>query len=341
MAVFAGFGDWIEIFRGGRQIDSSGREHDGDELIRQALEGFDPGFHEPPVVVGHPEDNSPAFGWVEKLKSETRRGVLTLLARVKDVVPEFEDLVKKGLYKKRSAAFYPDGRLRHVGFLGAAPPAVKGLADLGFNDEQGAAAEFEYIEEVPEMATFTQEDLDARLALQKQELDRELSAREARFAEEIKAAAEKAAEDARQKAAAEFAEKERQAKREARRKEIDAFCEDLIREGRVIPAWIESGLCAFMDGLDAETETRFSENGEKATGLEFFKQFLKGLPVQVEFREVATRDKDIGGGDAGGKLHAITLAIQEKNQGMTYSAAFSEAQRRHPDIAAEYAAGLK
>ena len=38
--------------------------------------------------------------------------------------------------KKRSASFYPDGRLRHVGFLGAAPPAVKGLADIGFTAEE-------------------------------------------------------------------------------------------------------------------------------------------------------------------------------------------------------------
>lgn len=340
MAVFAGFGDWIEIFRGGIQRDSTGAQHDGDELIRQAVDGFDPGFHEPPVVVGHPADNSPAFGWVERLKSETRGGVLTLLARIKDVVPEFEDLVKRGVYRKRSAAFYPDGRLRHVGFLGAAPPAVKGLADLGFNDEQGAAAEFEYSEEVPEMATFTQEDLDARLALQKQELDRELSAREARFAEEIKAAAEKAAEEARQAAAAEFAEKERQAKRAARREEIDAYCRGLVSEGRVIPAWIESGLCEFMDGLDAETEIRFSEKGDKVTGLEFFKRFLKKLPVQVEFREIATREKDIGSGSAGEKLDAITRKIQEERK-ISYSAAFSEAQRMHPDIAAEYAAGLR
>ena len=48
-------------------------------------------------------------------------------------------MVEKGRFNKRSAAFYPDGGLRHVGFLGASPPAVKGLnpvfkADTGFSE---------------------------------------------------------------------------------------------------------------------------------------------------------------------------------------------------------------
>lgn len=138
---FEGFDDWIEIFEGGKQIDSDGGEHDGDALIKKAVATFDPKFHEPPAVVGHPNDNSPAFAWVEGLK-ETGN---VLLAKFKDVVPEFAQAVTDGLYKKRSASFYPDGRLRHVGFLGAAPPAVKGLADLKFNAQEDAVT-FEFSE---------------------------------------------------------------------------------------------------------------------------------------------------------------------------------------------------
>jgi len=139
MSEFKGFGDWIEIFRGGKQIDSTGREHDGDALISKAVASFDPSYHEPPIVVGHPKDNAPAFGWVQGLKQSGSR----LLAKIRDVVPEFEAIAKQGLYKKRSASFYPDGRLRHVGFLGAAPPAVKGLADLKFDDGE-AMVTFEF-----------------------------------------------------------------------------------------------------------------------------------------------------------------------------------------------------
>jgi len=140
---FTGFDDYIEIFKGGPQTDNKGRRHDGNTLIDRALATFNAGVHEPPICVGHAGDNAPAFGWVENLKETTRDGARYLSAKFRDVVPEFADLAAKGLYKKRSAAFYPDGRLRHVAFLGAAPPSVKGLADIGFDDRGGDVFEFE------------------------------------------------------------------------------------------------------------------------------------------------------------------------------------------------------
>jgi len=134
---FKGFDDWIEIFRGGKQVDSQGREHDGDAIIEKAIATFNTNDHEPPVVIGHPKDNAPAYGWVEALMKSGN----VLYAKFKNVVPGFADLVKRGLFKKRSAAFYPDGRLRHVGLLGGMPPAVKGLADVGFS---GCGESFEF-----------------------------------------------------------------------------------------------------------------------------------------------------------------------------------------------------
>lgn len=143
---FKGFDDWIPIFRGGKQTDSQGREHDGDALIDKAVSVFNAAAHEPPVCIGHPADNAPAFGWVEALKKGTDLksvpGAAVLLAKFKQIQPEFAGMVKQGLFKKRSAAFYPDGRLRHVAFLGAAPPAVKGLPDMAFSEGAGATFEF-------------------------------------------------------------------------------------------------------------------------------------------------------------------------------------------------------
>jgi len=125
-------GKWIAIFKSGKQTDSAGNEHDGDAVIDTAIAKFNAEEHEPPVVIGHPKTNAPAFGWVEGLK---RDGDL-LLAKIKDAAPEFVEMVERGLFKKRSAAFYPNGSLRHVGFLGAAAPAVKGLPDIKFKDEE-------------------------------------------------------------------------------------------------------------------------------------------------------------------------------------------------------------
>jgi len=122
---------WIQIFRAGKQTDSSGNERNferGD--LDRIVSSYDPRVHEAPVVIGHPKENAPAFGWVESLK---REGDI-LFARLKDLVPEFVDMVKKGLFKKRSIALNPDLSLRHVGFLGAMPPAVKGLEDIRFQE---------------------------------------------------------------------------------------------------------------------------------------------------------------------------------------------------------------
>jgi ribosomal protein L12E/L44/L45/RPP1/RPP2 len=143
MIEFKGFDDWISIFRGGKQKDSMGREHDGNALIDKAVANFNAVVHEPPAVIGHPQDNAPAYGWVDGLK---KQGDL-LMAKFKQVEPAFADMVRKGLFKKRSAAFYPDGTLRHVGFLGAMPPAVKGLPDVAF--AEGDAAVFEFSERAP------------------------------------------------------------------------------------------------------------------------------------------------------------------------------------------------
>jgi hypothetical protein len=141
MPEFKGFDDWIPIFNGGKQTDSMGREHDGNALIEKAVANFNAAKHEPPAVIGHPKDNAPAYGWVEGLKKESG----LLFAKFKQVQPDFVQMVKDGLFKKRSAAFYPDGTLRHVAFLGAQPPAVKGLANLHFS-EGGENMSFEFNE---------------------------------------------------------------------------------------------------------------------------------------------------------------------------------------------------
>lgn len=136
--IFSGFDDWIGVFRGGKQIDSAGRDHDGDALIEKAIATFRPSYHEPPLVIGHPKDDAPAYGWVADLKKIGN----TLFAKFKDVSPGFANAVRAGFFKKRSSAFYPDGRLKHVAFLGAAPPAVKGLPDLAFREDTGGVLEF-------------------------------------------------------------------------------------------------------------------------------------------------------------------------------------------------------
>ncbi|GMU87107.1 MAG: hypothetical protein AMXMBFR48_23480 [Ignavibacteriales bacterium] len=134
---------WFEIFRTGKHTDSAGRTKEWTEQdLDNIVSSYNPAQHEAPIVIGHPKDDAPAYGWIHALKRSGDR----LLALPSRLLPLFTEAVKNGLFKKRSVALNPDGSLRHVGFLGAASPAVKGLADPEFNQTTPEPHIYEYQE---------------------------------------------------------------------------------------------------------------------------------------------------------------------------------------------------
>ena len=72
-----------------------------------------------------------------------KEGIVT--ADPEKVEPNFAEMVNDGRFPKISSSFWPPNHpsnpkpgvwyLRHVGFLGAAAPAVKGLKPASFSDE--------------------------------------------------------------------------------------------------------------------------------------------------------------------------------------------------------------
>jgi hypothetical protein len=129
----------IEIFRAGRHTAMGGQTVEFSEAdIAAVARNYRPSLHEAPVVLGHPRDNSPAYGWTERLRARGAR----LMAQLDQIEPSFGEGVKAGRWKKVSASFYEKNSpanptpgqyyLRHIGFLGAQPPAVKGLAAVQF-----------------------------------------------------------------------------------------------------------------------------------------------------------------------------------------------------------------
>ncbi|MCW5300877.1 hypothetical protein DXT88_22145 [Herbaspirillum lusitanum] len=125
-------GRWIDVFRAGTNTDSKGQvstftQADLDQIVANHSLGA------APAVLGHPKDNDPAFAWTEEIK---RDGDL-LYVKFKDINPAFEAGVETGAYRNRSVSIYRDPahglRLRHVGWLGAAPPAIDGLS-VNFSD---------------------------------------------------------------------------------------------------------------------------------------------------------------------------------------------------------------
>jgi hypothetical protein len=139
----------LHIFKPGNQTAMSGVTLAFSESdLADSARAYDPAKHEAPIVIGHPRHDAPAYGWVKSL-SCTNEG---LNAEPHQVDADFAELVATGRYKKISASFYlPDAAnnpvpgvyyLRHVGFLGAQPPAVKGLKQAEFADAEDGVVEF-------------------------------------------------------------------------------------------------------------------------------------------------------------------------------------------------------
>ncbi|EJL7210978.1 peptidase [Salmonella enterica] len=139
----------IHIFRAGTHTDMHGRQINfSDADLNEIAQSYNPALHEAPVVVGHPKTDAPSYAWVSGIKKD-RDG---LKAEPRDIDPQFAELVRKRRYSKVSASFYcPDSPgnptpgkyyLRHVGFLGAQPPAIKGLKQVSFAEDEEGVVEF-------------------------------------------------------------------------------------------------------------------------------------------------------------------------------------------------------
>lgn len=146
----------FEIFKPGRHTAANGATLDfSDDVLARSAAAYDPAIHEAPIVVGHPKDNAPAYGWVKSI--DFADGSVTV--EPDQVDADFEEMVAAGRFKKRSASWYLPGSalhplkgtpnhdtyyLRHVAFLGAQPPAVKGLRDVNFAEEEGVVEFADY-----------------------------------------------------------------------------------------------------------------------------------------------------------------------------------------------------
>jgi len=354
-----GFDSYIEIFRGGNQVDSTGTRYDGDALIDTAVSTFNAADHQPPMVAGHPKADAPAYGWVDALKTEMQEGKKVLLAKFTGVMPEFEELVKNGRYKKRSAAFYPDGRLRHVGFLGAVPPAVKGLSDIAFGEGEPVTFEFsdytdgviarlfgrirEYLIEekgvdtadriVPDWDVETLKEeakqdinlVDATYNDQQKEEETIVGTNSKTFSEaDIEAAKKTARQEGIAAAQVTFAEEALNRKKEEAKESIATFCKTPVKDGGPLPAWIDGGLQEFMEGLDCDGSFEFGE-GKTQTSLDWFTSFLGALPASIDFAEHATSGNEPGAKDDAIQIARKATAFKEEESRAGRTITFTDA----------------
>jgi len=159
---------WINIARVGKFKDMAGRLVDFTRsTLEQIARDYDPKRLQAPLVFGHPQTNDPAFGWVEGLRVVGD----TLQARLKDVPEEVKALIAKGHYRHVSMSLNPDWTLRHVGLLGAVPPAIDGLGEVSFGaDEDATTIEFST---EPAPADSREADMATLEELQRQLMDKD------------------------------------------------------------------------------------------------------------------------------------------------------------------------
>ncbi len=312
----------IHIFKPGAHTAMSGAVLNFSESdLAASAAAYDPALHEAPLVIGHPKADAPAYGWVQSLQYAEDG----LHAKPDQVDADFAELFNAGRYKKISASFYkPDSPsnpkpgvyyLRHVGFLGAQPPAIKGLKQAEFADADEGIVEFSEWDDVQNaslwrnvrewiIGKFGQDEADKvvpQYAVQQleqsaqQELMEEASEQESSpqpaFSEgdpmTAQRIAELEAENSRLKQQqVDFAEAQKRDKQDALHTAHLNFAENLVKDERLFP-YQKKLVVAMLDSIaNQEQVIEFGEGDGKKPLLDAVKDdWLAKAPKVIEFGE--------------------------------------------------------
>jgi hypothetical protein len=333
----------IEIFSAGTW--------NGDTFSARDLEDMARNFDElkekikPPIKLGHRQlEGQPALGWVESLRVLGEK----LIASVADVPPIITEAIKRKLYRRVSPEIYfgykdTTTKKRYnfvvsaVSLLGADIPAVKTLEDLtAFLSEMKPDAErlMSYEFQFTENADDTIAIKGGSKAMEEKEFNEklELAQKEA----DAKVAAETAA---REKAEAELKaykdEQEKQA-REGKVASVKAFCENLVKTGKMTPAVRDTIFPKDKEGL-----VEFSEAGEPTIPFSVLKDYAESLQA-VKFGEVGSaaddEKKDEAGLDPSAILDKRARELVAAKKAGNYSEACKKVLSDDPAFAKEYSA---
>lgn len=315
----------IEIFREGAHVDDAGVSRPfsrGD--IDQMAAAYDPQLHDAPLTVGHPAADEPRYGHVAGLQAvDAADGKRTLVMTAADVQPAFAEAVLDRRFPKRSTAFYSPTHpqnpkpgswyVRHVGFLGAQPPAVKGLADLPrtqFADEGAGLVCFSEpaTRQTPKKDDPMDKDLQAQL-------DAEKTAREQ---------AEKRAQEAEAREAATL-----KAQRDAQHAEHVQFAEAQLKAGRLTKPEVPELVAALDQAAAAEVVVQFGEGSDKKplAPVAFIKRLVERATPLANLQERGGAPVQFGEGGSRGKTDA-EIDADAKAYAAKHNVSYAEAVSR-------------
>ncbi|PTV94027.1 hypothetical protein C8J27_11078 [Rhodobacter aestuarii] len=310
----------IEVFRPGTFTPMAGDPitySAGD--LRAIADAYDPETAPAPIVVGHPETDAPAYGWIKSFHYDQQAD--RLVAELHEIEPQFAELVKGGRFKKVSMSFFSPGQPhnpvpgtwypKHVGFLGAAAPAVSGLrnaqfagvADAVFTASFGAHG-FEETASVLRtlrdflIEKFGMEDADKALPPYRLEWlgEMELPAmpEPSAFAEQTPLPLKPEKDPPMSQPDPAFAAREADlaarekaiAAREAKtaHDENAAFAEALVTDGKLLPASKDQTV-AVLDALPKGATVAFAEGGQQVDLAKALRDILSAQPKIVQFGE--------------------------------------------------------
>ncbi len=354
----------IEVFRPGtfRPLEGDPITYSAADL-RAIADAYDPETAPAPIVVGHPKTDAPAFGWVQSFDYADDR----LFANLHEIDPAFSEAVKSGRYKKVSMAFFGPGQPhnpvpgtwypKHVGFLGAAAPAVPGLKNAAFATDKPAAAVFEFgergFEEAASMFRRIREFFIEKFGAE--DADRVLPSYQIEWLSDIEVEAGKSLGHAYSEPApvaptppqkeepavtqpdpsfatreAELATREAEiAAREARiaRSDHVSFAEGLVQAGKLLPA-SKDGLVAILDALPGHASVEFAAGEEKVSPGAALRKLLEEQPQVVSYGAM-----DLGEGPGAGSGGGAAFAADGRAVDPTLLALHQKAleyQRLHP-----------
>jgi len=336
----------VQVLRAGTYLDMSGRQVAVTaELMRELADSYDPALYRAPVVIGHPQHDSPAWG---AIAAPEARGSSLDVALV-DLAPDFVSAHRAGRYPSRSLSWWPRGHagnplpakdrayFRHLGFLGGHPPAIKGLApaeladaDAGIIEIPLAAAETRDPHPLtPELPAMSDTAAAAPQPNDQQRTDppalaERTAALDTREAQLAAREAQLAAQEQAMAAAAEG----------RRRADVVAFAEGLADTARLRPADVPRviEILLALDEHAGQPAVLFAEppaDGaapEPQTPGAWLRARLAERTPLVELGETATRERAAGKG-SGGKSDADIarkarqLVAEAKARGETLSAA--------------------
>lgn len=310
----------IPIFRAGTHTSSDGRRVTITVAdLEEIADSYEPTLSRAPHVIGHPDMDHPAWGWVKHLTVDGDY----LVIESEQVELNFAQMVNEGRFPNRSASFYladtpgnpKPGRkyLKHVGWLGAMPPAVVGLPAVKFAADSQAlcfsypASDADHPKESPQMEQTAEE-----LQRQKDEL--------AQREQDLNTRAQKIAQDE--------ADLDRR-KAEEERTDAVQFAQGLEKAGKLLPTEVQP-VVELLLAQSKDAPLSFSQAGtevKKPAG-DVLRDLLAALPSRIDYREKSGGNGDLG---AAVSFAAPAGSVIDQNRADLHTRA-TQYQQRNPGI---------